>query len=83
MKDLDQSLEVKIGMILCPEGWDRDAFRRVVKATGDGRTVDVDIEASMMQCRSAAISKAVLVLNTIHSHYKASGDNAVLIRGEV
>lgn len=51
-----------IAMVICPEAWDRDAFRRIVKASNDGHTAGVDIAASMQQAQSAARVKAVRVL---------------------
>lgn len=44
----------RIARIICPEAWDRDEFRRIVKATNGGHTTGIDIAASMAAAREAA-----------------------------
>ena len=52
----------RIAKIICPEAWDRDEFRRIVKRTNGGHTTGIDVEASMEEARNAARQTARDVL---------------------
>ena len=52
----------RIARIICPEAWDRDEFRRIVKRTNGGHTTGIDVEASMKEARNAARQTARDVL---------------------
>lgn len=55
----------RIARIICPEAWDRDEFRRIVKRTNGGHTTGIDVEASMKEARNAARQTARDVLAEI------------------
>ena len=44
----------RIARIICPDAWDRDEFRRIVKHTNGGHTTGIDVAASMEEARNAA-----------------------------
>lgn len=55
----------RIARIICPEAFDRNAFRRIVKESNDGHTAGIDVAASMQAARDAARAKAQDVLALI------------------